>query len=99
MADGSVTVRWRGGPDIAVGVAFDVGILAGPEEDEVEGLFEDIAGGRVVSSGENSGEEGFVVRMTVMAEREEALGKRRGLEECGAEIVRTAVVGCPDFVE
>ena len=34
-----------------------------------------------------------------MAERETALGKRRGFEERGAEVVWTTVVGGPDFVE
>lgn len=50
-------------------------------------------------SGESPGEEGLVVGMTVMAERETALGKRRGFEERGAEVVWTTVVGGPDFVE
>lgn len=99
MADSSVTV-WRcRGPDVAVGVAFDVGFFAGPYEGEVDRLLEGVTGKRVVSSDENSGKEGLVVGLTIMAKREEALGKRRGLEECGSEVAWTALVGGPDFVE
>lgn len=99
MTDGFVTVGRNRRPDVAVGVSFDVRFFAAPDEDVVDGLPENGAGGSVVSSGEDPAEEGFVVGLAVVAENGEALGKRRRLEKCGSEIVRTAVVGGPDFVE